>query len=289
MVVSSPAESKERHKARDERELGYEMCPSHASPLGKFRSVRHRSAATILLTIFMAGFSASSIGTPSGSSRSMPESAAISQYGRGVAFLSGKSGVRDYKQALYWLLKSAELNYAPAQVAVARIYFNGLGVTADAREGASWFRKAAEQGYSPAQVSIGLLYRNGEGVSRDYAVAMNWFKKAAAKGDAYAAVSLGFMYAQGQGVERDAKQALSWFERAAETGDPAAQSVLGGVYVDGSLTAPDYVEAYKWFSLAASGGDESAQLQLGKLERKMSPASVQSAQRSIGVWRPSNR
>lgn len=288
MVVSSPVLDRGRLMATHEQDAGHERRAFHTLHLLESKIVRPCGTAILLLTMLLIGLSPSAVSTPLGSS-AMPDSAALSQYRRGVAFLSGKGIGRDYKQALYWLSKSAEQGYAPAQVAVARIHFNGLGVDVNAREGASWFRMAAEQGYAPAQVSIGLLYRSGEGVPRDFALAMDWFRKAAAQGDAYAAVSLGFMYAAGEGVKKDARQALGWFEKGANSGDPAAQSVLGGVYADGKLTSPDYVEAYKWFNLAASGGSEVAKSQLVELERRMSAASIQRAQRRTSEWRSSNR
>ena len=80
----------------------------------------------------------------------------------------------------------AEAGDPEAQVALAGLYLDGLGVPRDQAEGARWYRLAAEQGEPVAQMNLGDLYSRGQGVPRDLAQAYLWLSLAAAQGRAWA-------------------------------------------------------------------------------------------------------
>jgi len=87
--------------------------------------------------------------------------------------------------------RKAESGDAKSQFGLARLYYNGDGITKDDAKAAEWYRKAAEQGNAFAQFKLGAMYESGEGVSRDAARAAEWWQKAAAQGNAAAQESLG--------------------------------------------------------------------------------------------------
>lgn len=87
-----------------------------------------------------------------------------------------------------------------------------------------WYRKAADQGYAPAQVNLGSMYFEGQGVARDFQEALKWYREAADQGYAPAQFNLGAIYAQGhKGIPKDPLMAYVWFSRSAVLGDEDAQ------------------------------------------------------------------
>ncbi len=79
--------------------------------------------------------------------------------------------------------RKAESGDAKSQLGLARLYYNGDGVTKDDAKAAEWYQKAAEQGNDFAQYKLGAMYDKGEGVPRDAAKAAEWWQKAAAQGN----------------------------------------------------------------------------------------------------------
>lgn len=86
--------------------------------------------------------------------------------------------------------QKAESGDARSQLGLARMYYNGDGVTKDDAKAAEWYRKSAEQGNAFAQYKLGAMYEKGEGVPKDAAKAAEWWQKAAAQGDEAAQESL---------------------------------------------------------------------------------------------------
>ncbi len=92
----------------------------------------------------------------------------------------------DYRTSVEEWRPLAEAGDPEAQVALASLYLDGLGVARDQVEGARWYRLAAEQGEPVAQLNLGDLYSRGQGVPRDLAQAYLWLSLAAAQGRAWA-------------------------------------------------------------------------------------------------------
>jgi hypothetical protein len=76
----------------------------------------------------------------------------------------------------------------------------------------------AEAGDSEAQVALAGLYMDGLGVRRDVAEAVKWYKRAARHGHVVAQSNLGDLYAEGRGVRRDLVEAYVWLSLAAQQG-----------------------------------------------------------------------
>ena len=91
-----------------------------------------------------------------------------------------------YEKAAALYRKDAELGVIVAQVNLAFLYMDGLGVARDFQQAAAWFLRAAEQGSTEAQQNLGALYQQGNGVARDLVEADKWYTIAGAADDAAA-------------------------------------------------------------------------------------------------------
>ncbi|MFM8330610.1 MAG: tetratricopeptide repeat protein [Candidatus Methylumidiphilus sp.] len=81
----------------------------------------------------------------------------------------------NYELAARLYRKDAELGVIVAQVSLAVMYMDGLGVAQSHQEAAKWFAKAAEQGNAEAQHNLGQLYQVGQGVAQNPIEADKWF------------------------------------------------------------------------------------------------------------------
>ncbi|MGC2047435.1 MAG: tetratricopeptide repeat protein [Gallionella sp.] len=93
--------------------------------------------------------------------------------------------------------RKAESANAKDQLVLARLYYNGDGVTKDNAKAAEWYQKAAEQGNAFAQYNLGMMYDKGKGIPKDAAKAVEWWQKAAAQGNEAAQESLNHLPANG--------------------------------------------------------------------------------------------
>lgn len=89
-----------------------------------------------------------------------------------------------------------------------------------------WYRKSAEQDYAEAQVSLGVCYEKGEGVEKSAVDAKKWYEKAALQGYARGQFYLGDCYKMGVGVEKNVAEAVKWYRKAAEQGSAEAAERL---------------------------------------------------------------
>ena len=112
---------------------------------------------------------------------------AKSQYELGNAYFYGKLGMaKDYVEAVQWFRKSAEQNFAKAQMTLGVCYGVGYGVTKDDAQAMQWYRKAADQNFAAAQSTLSSRYERGEGVERDVVEAYKWILLAAGNGSSNA-------------------------------------------------------------------------------------------------------
>lgn len=88
----------------------------------------------------------------------------------------------DYQTAVAQWRPLAEAGDAEAQVALAGLYQDGLGVTRSLGSAIDWYRKAAAAGHPVAQLNLGDLYARGAGVPTDLVEAYVWLRLAARQG-----------------------------------------------------------------------------------------------------------
>jgi uncharacterized protein len=233
----------------------------------------------------------------------------------GLKYANGEGVSQDYKQAIYWLTKSAEQGDVKAQYSLGRMYFygtgkpknlfdeifdestkmnelgyadiendlaeiNGEGVAKDYQQAIYWLTKAAEQGHINSQFLLGEIYRNynGKGWDKDYKQAFKWYMKSAEQDHAGAQYSLGAMYYNGkEGVAQNYQQAIYWLTKAAEQGNTEAQVCLGTMYYKGE-GIKNYSYSYAWNNLAASQGYKEAIKKRDKVAELLSPKQLTKAQ-----------
>lgn len=109
---------------------------------------------------------------------------------------------------------------------LARIYGDGLGITADKKQSINWMVKSAQGGNADAQYYLARAYWKGDGVKKNRKKAAAWAKQAAENGHANAAYTYGAMLSNGNGIERDKNGARKWFKIALDRGVKNAQKAL---------------------------------------------------------------
>ena len=108
---------------------------------------------------------------------------------RGLSFAIGQDGAQDYTQAAQCYTDAAEQGHSLAQLNLAALYAQGLGVTRDEARALMWLNKAANLGNAAAQYRLGvqehLACRKGwAGSAVDGRIeALKWVQLSAAQGN----------------------------------------------------------------------------------------------------------
>jgi TPR repeat protein len=133
------------------------------------------------------------------------------------------------------------------------------------------FQTLADKNDPAAELWLAHLYQDGLGVAPNAAQAVTLLTKAADAGSARAAGQLGTLYLHGDGVLQDAGAAQRWLSLAAQHGDTVAQRELGLLYAQGLGTAKDRQKAYVWLAIAARDGDAQAAQQRDRVLATLAP------------------
>lgn len=110
------------------------------------------------------------------------------------------------------------------------------------------------------------------------------FRIGAELGSADAQYNLGLMYEKGDVIKGHNMQAVYWYEKAAEQGVLDAQVRLANLTALGRGVRQNRVHSYALYNLAALRGDKAAEESRDALERKMSPAEIETARRLTVEW-----
>ena len=137
----------------------------------------------------------------------------------------------------------------------------GSSVNRNDQDTLEFFRRSAELGYAPAQIALGYMYDTGFRVAKEPRQAAEWYKKAAQQGDSLAPWLLGRVIYLGAVPPLDVNDAIIWLQRAADANNPFAQHLLGLI----KLEKNDYAKAAELFRTASQYGLPQAQYELGKL------------------------
>lgn len=143
----------------------------------------------------------------------------IAYYETAIDYYEGRnSKPLDYKKAVNYFKKAAELEHVEAYYMLGNCYFSGRGVKSSPETAGKWYHKAANAGHCKAQFECGI--RNY--LIQDYAQAAKWFRMAAEQGDPEAQHYLGSIYEAGEDVGEDFEEAEKWYSKAAEQGHKQA-------------------------------------------------------------------
>ncbi len=178
------------------------------------------------------------------------------QYNLGIAYLKGEGRPLDVEAAKKWLSKSAAQGYAQAQYALALLLMREGKKSFP--EAASLFKKAAARNHVMAQLALGRLYRDGLGVEKDIGEAVKWFRKAVENKSPEAVYELAMLNpARGQSL--NSKEGLANIRKAAELGYARAQYELGAAYMTGKYLEKDEKKGFQWLLKAAENNYVAAQ------------------------------
>ncbi|MBS1853395.1 MAG: sel1 repeat family protein [Acidobacteria bacterium] len=196
-------------------------------------------------------------------------------YEKGMNSLMGAGGATHSEHdALEYFRRSADLGYAPAQVAMGYFYETGTLLGAEPGRAADWYKKAAQQDDRLGDWLLGRLYYQGSGVARNLDLAATNLQRAANQNDPFAQYLLGMIH-----LERSQfSEAAEYLRKASLQGLLQAQEQLGLLLKDGRQNVPrDRKEAYIWFLVSADGGNQAVQNHIADLEGALANDQVEAA------------
>lgn len=121
--------------------------------------------------------------------------------------------IEDLAAAIKFYTQAAELNYTPAQVAMADFL-----VTGEFYESAlGWYLMAAMQGNADGQYGLAQMYHTGSGIKKDEAKALYWYRRAAAQNHVQSIQVIAQAYRAGGfsgQIQVDQDRAKSWGDKA---------------------------------------------------------------------------
>jgi TPR repeat protein len=184
------------------------------------------------------------------------------QYALSLVEINVAANDKNWRLSMYYLIRSARKNYAPAQYELSCRLDEGRGVVQDAPESARYLKLAADQGLAEAQFRYGLLlYRSV--VNGLYAsVAAEYLRLAAGQGFAEALSEFGKHINEGASV-LDWTGVVQYFERAADRGVSYAQFAFGLFLV----SCKKYVQGAKYLKLSADQNNSEGEFWYGKCLR----------------------
>lgn len=183
-------------------------------------------------------------------------------------FASGSKASRkkkSYAAAFKRFEALAQKGDADAQVKLAEMHLQGLGVDRNYASAERWYQRAADAGHSDGQAGLGWIYQMGLGVDRDFDKAVEHYRVAAELDSGWGQVRLGWLFQNGLGVEADQNAAASLYERAAKRGEPEGQAKLAWMFFKGQGRAKNDEKARLWARRSAEQGHPAGQNLLGWL------------------------
>lgn len=207
---------------------------------------------------------------------------------------------KDLDEALLCYNEAAKRGYLEAYEALARCYWDGVGVKKDIEKINYYLKKYEEAsevmgGFEPKpfineedEFEGGRLedyskdcdYADEAEKAGDYARMEYYATRAAVRGDAGAQFNLGWWYEKGDKLQRDYVKALFWYEVAADGGDSSSCVQLGGLYYNGLGTKMDYAKAVYWYEKAAQLGNTDCLPLLEDIYRKGRPGVPRDVERA---------
>ncbi|QSH40419.1 tetratricopeptide repeat protein [Lentisphaerota bacterium ZTH] len=156
----------------------------------------------------------------------------------GSMYMTGEDSKISYKDAHFWLRKSAAQGNCIALYYLGMMYEYGLGdVTPDRARAKRFYEMAFNNVHKRAKDGeiryiniLAEMYHYGRGTAVNQKASVELFKYCAQKGYTQATASLGVIRYTGNGIAQDIAKAKNLLLRAAEEGDPRAEFFLSEVY-----------------------------------------------------------
>ncbi len=213
-----------------------------------------------------------------------PSPEAIQALRRGVERVRTASTPEELREGARWLLAATRKGEPRAAYGLARMFLAGKGVPKDPARAKALLARSAELGYAPAAEALAkLAARAAKATPKADPLTplvrlehnlSSWLddlvtpslveecEKAAAVGSAFHATLLGMIHEFGIEREPSPPEAEAWYRQAADAGSPEAMRHLGIL----ALGTPGHDEAATmWLGKAAAAGDTLAMAWLGTL------------------------
>lgn len=168
----------------------------------------------------------------------------------GARYLHGIKVKKNYKKAIEWLQKSADLGEADAMFNLGLIYYQGTGVKKNYKKAIVLLKGAESKGVYQAAFIIGMMYVNATGVKRNLGSAREYFNKAVSFNMKEAAYSLAMISIE----ESDDRSGFKWMLLAAKLGSSEAQYYLSLLYQNGKGVLESYKKSYAWLLISEANG-----------------------------------
>lgn len=211
-----------------------------------------------------------------------------SMFNLAVMYHNGWGGFqRDYKLAMEWFLKAAEMGHPASIYDIGNMYYRKRGVPRDLEKAFDYYQRSADLNFIEGYNGLGLMYYNGEVPIKDgqydpvthlpmnyyppdYKKAYESYKYAAERGYSYSICNCGHGFYEGKfcGGKPDYKKAIYWYKKAVEVGNKDAEYNLGEIYLNGlDGNGPDVHQAFVLFSKSAAQQLPKATYQVAKMIR----------------------
>jgi uncharacterized protein len=172
-------------------------------------------------------------------------------------------------ESVYWFKKASQLGDAASGYNLATMVLREETRVLSDKQALAYLVKSAEADFGLAQFLLGTLYEQGRWVAKAPTQAFDWFLRAANNNQADAYLAVGNAFYLGRGTAQNDAQALVWFEKSANTGDAGGQYLAASMYEKGLGTTADLASALNWYSLAARQGDLAAVAKAKELAGKI--------------------
>ena len=194
----------------------------------------------------------------------------------------------NWTKAFELYLKSARLDYGPAQVKLSACYLRGKGTPTDYVQGEYWAKRAADKDYPAGYCNLGVCYEYGGSQLRDKEKALRMYRRAAELGSQKGQAnyerlkkeldakkpskSIDSMneyaenrYAEGLKYEEagEPQKAFQCYLDAARMGHESALVKVSYAYLTGRGTAMDPGQGYYWSKRAAEKNVSAGVCNLG--------------------------
>lgn len=173
-------------------------------------------------------------------------------------FFYGQDFDQDYKLALRYYQKGAELGSGNAINHLGEMYRFGWGVEADFEAAKRWYLTGMKIDYLICAHNIAEMYYYGQGTQQNYNLAYEWFVRGSDANVSHSRYFLGKMHQQGQGVAADAQSANRLFYKAMDQRHQGAKFELGKNLTNGAGIEKNIGRGMIFITEAAEAGFEEA-------------------------------
>lgn len=188
---------------------------------------------------------------------------ALSMLTLGRLYREGKVLAKDDSKALYWYGQANAQRHPQAQYELAMLLLNGTWQMDE--DPLQLLQQSAEQQFVPAQLTLAKMYQDGKKVPKNDNKAFEWYLAAAKQGDPQAYCQIGLCFIHGQlNQPKNRDLGAEYLKQSAELEYMPAQYTLASLYLEGIPVLENRKQAMDYLMQAANAGWTDAQLKLAE-------------------------